>query len=116
MYLINYLKSRFDALLEIGPFETKQFLAEHDDVLFSLYLSITLNLETNLKVILVDSTSSNSLRISAELIHTFFKTLFDSFELGLGRIRFFLPDAGYPSGLSGMSCRILPDIRLFIAG
>ena len=28
----------------------------------------------------------------------------------------FLPDAGYPAGLSGMSCRILPDIRLFIAG
>ena len=28
----------------------------------------------------------------------------------------FLPDAGYPAGLSGMSCRILPDIRFFIAG
>ena len=27
-----------------------------------------------------------------------------------------LPDAGYPAGLSGMSCRILPDIRPFLAG
>ena len=27
-----------------------------------------------------------------------------------------MPDAGYPAGLSGMFCRILPDIRLFIAG
>ena len=34
------------------------------------------------------------------------------FKLGLGRIYFF---AGYPAGLSGITCRILPDIRLFLA-
>ena len=29
---------------------------------------------------------------------------------------FFLPDAGNPAGLFGMHCRILPDIRPFLAG
>ena len=38
------------------------------------------------------------------------------FSLGLSRICFFLPDAGYPAGLSDIPCRIMPDIRLFFAG
>ena len=39
-----------------------------------------------------------------------------SIKIRVGPDMIFLPDAGYPAGLSGMSCRILPDIRLFIAG
>ena len=33
-------------------------------------------------------------------------------RVGLGRIRFLLPDAGYPAGLSGIPCQILLDNRL----
>ena len=42
----------------------------------------------------------------------FFFNVLTYFLVGLGRI-FFLPDAGYPAGLSVMPCRIFPDIRLF---
>ena len=34
----------------------------------------------------------------------------------MAQICFFLPDAGYPTGLSGMSCWTLLIIRLFLAG
>ena len=34
--------------------------------------------------------------------------------IGLGRTWFFLPNVGYPAGLSGMPCRICRIIRLFL--
>ena len=37
-------------------------------------------------------------------------------KIRVGPDQIFLPDAGYPTGLSGTSYQILPDIRIFLVG